>query len=223
LGVCALVTAVVTTLSFALPADYAAQAVGIAFVTATYLLVLRSDAAEIRRSGLSLGGIFEPTPLHWRTIALATTRALFWAAVCAAIVFPPYWYGFVSWWEPRAEFHFVLSENPFDEALGQLLVVALPEEMFFRGYLQTRLDDAWRGRINVFGAQVGWSLVITSVLFALGHYATVHHPARLSVFFPSLLFGWLRCRSGGVGAPSVFHASSNLFASMLGRGYGLFL
>jgi membrane protease YdiL (CAAX protease family) len=42
------------------------------------------------------------------------------------------------------------------------------------------------------------------------------------VFFPSLLFGWLRARTGGIGAGTAYHASCNLFASLLGRGYGLF-
>ena len=35
--------------------------------------------------------------------------------------------------------------------------------------------------------------------FALGHVATEVHPNRLAVFFPSLLFGYLRTRRGGIG------------------------
>ena len=50
---------------------------------------------------------------------------------------------------------------------------------------------------------------------------TIRHPSRLAVFFPALVFGWLRRRTGGVGAPVVFHAACNVFASALGRGYGL--
>jgi membrane protease YdiL (CAAX protease family) len=43
----------------------------------------------------------------------------------------------------------------------------------------------------------------------------------LSVFFPSLLFGWLRARTGGIGASVFFHALCNLFAAYLARSYGL--
>jgi membrane protease YdiL (CAAX protease family) len=40
------------------------------------------------------------------------------------------------------------------------------------------------------------------------------------VFFPALLFGWLRARTGGIGAPVVFHALCNLFADYLAKSYG---
>jgi membrane protease YdiL (CAAX protease family) len=55
----------------------------------------------------------------------------------------------------------------------------------------------------------------------LGHVATIHDPGRLAVFFPSLVFGWLRARTGGVGAAIAFHALCNLFSESLMRGYGL--
>ena len=50
---------------------------------------------------------------------------------------------------------------------------------------------------------------------------TEPHPARLAVFFPSLLFGWLRARTGGIGTSVIFHAMCNLFVAVLARGYGL--
>jgi membrane protease YdiL (CAAX protease family) len=107
-----------------------------------------------------------------------------------------------------------------DEALGQFLVIALPEEAFYRGYLQTSLDDAWPPRLRILGAQLGPGVLVTSVVFALGHVATEVHPNRLSVFFPSLLFGYLRTRRGGIGSAAAFHALCNLFASFLARSYG---
>ncbi|MFI5301533.1 MAG: type II CAAX prenyl endopeptidase Rce1 family protein, partial [Polyangiales bacterium] len=50
------------------------------------------------------------------------------------------------------------------------------------------------------------------------HLATVHDPARLAVFFPSLLFGWMRARTGGIGAGIAFHAACNLLSDGLARG-----
>ncbi|MBI3200280.1 MAG: CPBP family intramembrane metalloprotease [Myxococcales bacterium] len=108
-----------------------------------------------------------------------------------------------------------------DDVLGQLLVIALPEEAFFRGYLQTALDDAWKPRIRVLGAELGWGILVSSALFAFGHFATEPHPNRLAVFFPALVFGWLRARTNGIGAGIVFHALCNLFAAYLARSYGL--
>ena len=103
--------------------------------------------------------------------------------------------------------------------LTQLFLVALPEEFFYRGYIQGRLDGLWRGRVRVLGVEVGWSVVATSVLFALGHYLVDFSPQRLAVFFPSLLFGWLRCASGSIAAATGFHALCNIVVDLLGKLY----
>ena len=55
-----------------------------------------------------------------------------------------------------------------------------------------------------------------------GHFVTIPVPARLAVFFPSLVFGWLRAKTGGIGAPLAFHAFCNVFSEILGRAYGVY-
>ncbi|HEY7725455.1 MAG TPA: MXAN_2755 family glutamic-type intramembrane protease [Anaeromyxobacteraceae bacterium] len=108
------------------------------------------------------------------------------------------------------------------QAAIQLLVVALPEEVLYRGFLQTSWRRAVPGRtVRVLGADLGPGFLATQALFALGHLATLQ-PWRLGTFFPGLLFGWLRERSGDLAAPVVLHALSNLFllaleASFYGR------
>jgi uncharacterized protein len=111
-------------------------------------------------------------------------------------------------------FHFRLP-NRFGEAvLVQLLVVALPEELFYRGFLETRLRDAWpQGRV-LWGARLGPAFWLTALLFALGHLA-IFQVWRLAVFFPALLFGWMRERSGSVVGAALLHASSNLLVQTL--------
>jgi membrane protease YdiL (CAAX protease family) len=99
--------------------------------------------------------------------------------------------------------------------LAQLLVVALPEEYFFRGYLQTRLEARWPSRRRLLGAAVGRALVVTSALFALGHLLVDGNGLRLAVFFPALLFGWLRNATGSILAGVLFHAASNLVSEVL--------
>ena len=106
--------------------------------------------------------------------------------------------------------------------VDQLFVVALPEEFFYRGFLQTRLKDAWPRGIRIFGIRVGPAFLLTAVLFALGHLA-IFQVWRLGVFFPALLFGWMRERTGTVAGAALFHAFCNLFelvleASFYGRG-----
>jgi len=92
----------------------------------------------------------------------------------------------------------------------QFLVVAIPEELFFRGYLQTLLAKGWRGRKLPFVGTDAPAIITASVLFALTHVATNPHPARLGVFFPALLFGALRSYTGSIAAPVLLHALANL-------------
>ncbi len=99
--------------------------------------------------------------------------------------------------------------------LVQLLVVALPEELFYRGWMQTTwAATAPRRTVRVLGATLGAGFVWTQILFALGHLV-VFQAWRLGTFFPGLLFGWVRARSGGVVAPIVVHALSNVFLAVL--------
>jgi uncharacterized protein len=207
-------------IGYVLPVLDAGTLVGLAFLVATWWLVLRSDEQKIRDHGLSLGGLLEPLALDWRRILKETAISIAWVLLLVAIVFPPFWFGFKLFWHARMPFVLVLPKSPLEDIAGQLLVVALPEEAFFRGYLQTQLDDIWGRKIRFLGADLGMGWFISAIIFAVGHFLTTPSPARLAVFFPALLFGWLRARTGGIGAGVLFHASCNLFSALLARGYG---
>lgn len=215
------VSVVVTLLSYLLPEQHAATGIGLTFLLATHVLVLRRDAETIRRHGLALGGLLEPQPLDFRRIARDTGRAFGFALAACVVVFPAFTFGWWWFWQPEAPFRPAFGGSLWDDGLGHLLVIALPEEAFFRGYLQTELETALPPKRKLFGAGFGVGVVLTSALFALGHVATELHVNRLAVFFPSLLFGWMRNRTGGVGASVLFHAACNVFASFLAESYGL--
>lgn len=214
-------TLVVTGLSYLVPDKYAATAVGLAFLAATWWLVLRRDEETIRAYGLSLGGLLEPAPLAWSRLARDAAGAAAWVILLSALVFPPFWLGYRTYWHIRAPFELRFPPSILDELGGQLLVIALPEEAFFRGFLQTSLDQAWPPRWRILGADLGPGWLVSAAIFAVGHVLTTPHPARLAVFFPALVFGWMRARTGGIGAPMLFHALCNLFSATLARGYGL--
>jgi uncharacterized protein len=211
------VTAVAAALARVLPPDYGATAVALCFAGAAYGLVLRQDRATIEHFGCALGGILLPAAIEWHKLALRALKAVGWCALCALLCFPPYWFLYLQLWHPPSNFHWAAPS--FDALLGHLFAVALPEELFFRGYCQTALDDAFERRIWVFGARLGPGVALASVVFAIGHILADPLPGRLSVFFPSLVFGWLRARTGGVGAPILFHTSCNLLAATLTAGY----
>ncbi len=238
LSAAVLVTACVTACSALAPEQYVATTVGFIFLGATWLLVWQHVDARVVAAGLSFGGLALVGPLRRRAVAISALKAIAWACLVAAITFGPFYLGWSWVWHPRGSFR--LHGNVLGmagDAAGQLLLVALPEEAFYRGYLQSRLDEAlpgfgWRKapngqpalpiRLRIAGTTVGPAIVVTSVLFALGHLATIHHPARLMVFFPSLAFGWLRHRTNGIGASLVFHAMCNLFSEALGRGFHVY-
>lgn len=238
IGVAVIVTGLVTAAAAIVPDRYVATVVAFIFLGATWALVWRADDRRIDSSGLSLGGIVLPGKLDYARVAGSVARAVGWALLLAVIFFVPFYFGWRQVWHPRGSF--ALHVHPFDalnEAFGQVIIIALPEEAFYRGYLQSRLDEAmpgfgWRTdrsgspktpvRLRVLGTSVGPALFVTSVVFALGHIATIHEPARLAVFFPSLVFGWLRQRTGGVGAGIAFHAMCNLFSEALGKGFRVY-
>ena len=99
-------------------------------------------------------------------------------------------------------------------AFVQVVVIALPEELFFRGFLHHLLERALPPRRRVLGGGVGWALVLSSALFAVVHLIKLD-PRGLSVFFPGLLFGWMRSATGSIMAGVICHALSNLLIHVL--------
>ena len=102
----------------------------------------------------------------------------------------------------------------------QLGLVALPEEWFFRGYLQARMDQHMGTPWRFLGTSFGPGLVIAAIAFAALHPILLPGVHRLLVFFPALLFGWLRARTGNIGAAVVVHAACNLLQALTAAMYG---
>ncbi|MBX7080450.1 MAG: CPBP family intramembrane metalloprotease [Nannocystaceae bacterium] len=97
----------------------------------------------------------------------------------------------------------------------EVFAIALPEEVFHRGYLMSALEQRWPPTRRVLGAPIGMAAVLASLVFALGHLVGMLELARLATFFPSLVFSWLWRRSGSLWAPALFHAGANLLMAVL--------
>jgi hypothetical protein len=221
--------AVAKAISFVEPTGLlAANLAGVA----AFLFIALPDARLRERGegwdayGLPWEGLGDPRT--WR----AWVRGAAIAFGVAAVVFPVFAVGFGAFaallpalppavarflapYVGAPRFAFRLPEGFAVLALIQLLVVALPEELFYRGFVQT----AWartapeRG-VTVLGARLGAGFVWTQLLFAAGHLVVLQ-PWRLGTFFPGLLFGWLRARTGSLAAPVILHALSNLLLATL--------
>lgn len=105
-----------------------------------------------------------------------------------------------------------LMDRPWDAsfwafmAVGSFLVVPIVEELFFRGYMQTRLTED-------LGA--GAAIWITAVSFSLAHTQYFGlEPLTLGLFvallFGSLLLSWARHVTGSLLPPLVAHMLGNV-------------
>jgi len=99
--------------------------------------------------------------------------------------------------------------------LVQLLVVALPEELFFRGFLLGLLEKRFPPKRRILGGGVGLALVLSSLAFAVIHLPKDGDPRVLATFFPGLLFGWMRSRTKSIVASTVTHGCSNILIRLL--------
>ncbi len=112
-----------------------------------------------------------------------------------------------------------LPDDLLENLAVQLGVVALAEETYFRGYLQERLERAWPAHRTIAGAPVGRAVVLASAVFALAHFVGEYRLDRLGPFFPGLLFGWLRARTGSVAGAIGYHAFCNVLGDLLWASY----
>jgi membrane protease YdiL (CAAX protease family) len=99
--------------------------------------------------------------------------------------------------------------------LVQAVVVALPEELFFRGCVHELLERRFPPTRRWLGGGVGLALILSSLAFALIHLPKDGDPRALATFFPGMVFGWMRSATGSILAPVIAHASSNVFVRLL--------
>jgi membrane protease YdiL (CAAX protease family) len=112
----------------------------------------------------------------------------------SVIVLLPFWY-FMS---HSGKGFTMLSAGA---VLYQLLGISLPEEVYFRGFLQERIGNTIKGVLMV---SVLFSFMhVPQFIFYGDHYS-------LLTFFPSLVMGFLYWRTSNVLPSMVFHFFSNV-------------
>jgi membrane protease YdiL (CAAX protease family) len=83
----------------------------------------------------------------------------------------------------------------------QILAVSLPEEFFFRGFLQDSIGKNFK------------AVFLVSLLFSLAHLPKVIFMGEwisLLSFFPSLIMGWLYMKTNNILPGVLFHFLANL-------------
>ncbi len=138
-----------------------------------------------------------------------------WLMAAILLFFPPAFFFYHLVWMNAS---FVLPDpqslqEAFNKAVLLALTAAVPEEFFFRGWLQ---ETALAHHAKPAFLFVSRKNLLAAALFGIAHAIAFLNPLAAATFFPSLLFGWLTERSGGSVVPAiVLHAVANLVLFLL--------
>ena len=103
--------------------------------------------------------------------------------------------------------------------LTNVFLVGLPEELFYRGFVETRLERLWPTQIRILLIPLSRTVVVASAFFALGHFVGEWNPARLLPFFPAFVFSALARNGNSIAGAVLYHGLSNAFSATLLAGY----
>lgn len=105
--------------------------------------------------------------------------------------------------------------------------VGLGEELLYRGYIQSRLNQAFGRPWHFYGVDWGWGVILTAFLFGLTHtgifallfgqtqFAALTWPWGFWTFFGSFVLSYVREKSGGIVAPALLHGLPQAIAVAL--------
>lgn len=123
-----------------------------------------------------------------------------------------------------------LSVMIVSTVVWQFVFSGFGEEFVWRGYVQSRLNQAFGRPMRVFGIQFGAGLIITSLLFGLLHAFNTYNSAvgfeslswgwALSSSVTGLFFGLIREKTGTLVAPGIAHGLPDAVGEALGKIFG---
>lgn len=101
--------------------------------------------------------------------------------------------------------------------LYQFLYVAVAEEVFFRGYLQSNILKLARAFVDEKQSLLSnWiSIILSAACFAVAHVIVQGQITAVVTFLPGLILGWLFIRTGTLFAPIMFHGLANATYCMM--------
>ncbi len=104
-----------------------------------------------------------------------------------------------------------------------LLFLGLGEELLFRGYIQSRLNEAFGRPFRFYGVCWGWGTIIMALLFGLMHFLNTASVIKGTwqpmpwwafwTFFAGLVSAFVREKTGSIAAPTILHGLPQAIAS----------
>lgn len=124
-----------------------------------------------------------------------------------------------------------LSLKVVSTVAWQFLFSGFGEEIRYRGYYQSRVNEEFGRPWSLMGVPFGPGLLVSSALFALSHALNTFNPfvGRLELawgwalftFFGGIFFGLVREKTGSVVAPGVAHGLPDAVGEALAKIFGL--
>ena len=116
---------------------------------------------------------------------------------------------------------FLSPKGRFDPGLLLYLAIlpGLNEELVYRGVLPACLDKLFHRKWDIASAKIGWSAIITTIMFGLLHGLWLNDRFELHIeiawirnaMFSGFIFAWLRERTGSLTMPILAHGAWDFF------------
>lgn len=126
---------------------------------------------------------------------------------------------------PPSNMAFAMVGKALAIFLTYALFVGFGEEIIYRGYIQSRLNEVFGKPYRFFGVALGWGAILTSLLFGLTHIGILRWLLGYSgevtwawgfwTFFSGLVLSFVREKSGGILAPALLHGLPQAIATVV--------
>lgn len=107
----------------------------------------------------------------------------------------------------------------------QFIFSGFGEEVYWRGYIQSRLNHGFGKPFTMMGVQFGPGLLLASLLFGITHVLNTYNPSLgqydlswswgLMTFFSGLFLGIVREKTGSIFAPGIIHGAPDAVGEAL--------
>ncbi len=142
-------------------------------------------------------------------------KLFLWVTLATLVFYPPLFFAYNITFLHRTIASPTTQElmRAVTKGLIAIAVAAIPEEFFFRGYIQEHVFAGFDKKILKI---ISLKNLFTSLLFGLVHAVAFLDITRAATFFPSLLFGLFTEKSRGRIFYSIsYHVVSNILAFIL--------
>lgn len=102
-----------------------------------------------------------------------------------------------------------------DALVFGFVIQAIPQQLLFGGYIQSRLNEAFGRPYKLLGVGWGAGIIVTALLFGLMHVIYHHYYLwGIWTFFFWLVYGFLREKTGNITVPTIIHGIEDAFFHM---------